>query len=96
MWYNTRIYHSNTPIFYYTNLQKSGSGYSSGEYDINDNGSLIIHNVSITHDGTFTAIRFQSKQEKTVPNYIRVIVTGKSQWKLIKCLSRNYCPIRIR
>lgn len=44
------------PFIYIHNSVKYGPGYSSGEYDINVNGSLVIKNVSSTHGGAYAVL----------------------------------------
>lgn len=76
-WYNTSDYENTEPILYFTNRQKSGLGYDTEEFNIFQNGSLIINNVSLQHEGDFTVIMFREESGVTIPNFVKVIVTGK-------------------
>ncbi|KAJ8048592.1 hypothetical protein HOLleu_00962 [Holothuria leucospilota] len=62
----------NEPFLSYSDSEKSGEGYISKEFDIYQNGSLIISRVRTTHEGLFTAIIFYSKTEDPVYYYVRV------------------------
>ncbi|KAJ8050810.1 hypothetical protein HOLleu_04150 [Holothuria leucospilota] len=44
------------PFIYIDNSVKYGPGYSSGEYDIDVNGSLVIRNVTSIHGGTYAVL----------------------------------------
>lgn len=77
VWYNSENFVHEESIIRYFNLKKDGYGYISGEFDISLNGSLIINNVSWTHDHTFAVLRFGSQDDNPVPIIVKVIVTGK-------------------
>ncbi|XP_071852047.1 uncharacterized protein [Apostichopus japonicus] len=74
-WYNSSDYENTEPILYFTNRQKSGLGYDTEEFNIFQNGSLIINNVSLQHEGDFTVIMFREESGVTIPNFVKVIVT---------------------
>lgn len=76
-WYNSTTLLDSDQIIYYSDYNKDGTGYLSGEFDILPNGTLIINNVSLHHEHVFTAVMFRTKVETTVPIYVMVIVTGK-------------------
>lgn len=63
------------PLIYMKNYTKNGHGYESEEYDMTQNGSLIINTVSLQHDQNFTALIFTSSLDEYSPNHVRVIVT---------------------
>lgn len=43
------------PIVQYTDGKKSGTGISSGEFDVDQYGVLVVQNVSLHHEHPFTA-----------------------------------------
>lgn len=53
-WYYKLDITEGPPTISYTNEEKQGKGYKSGEFDIQEDGSLIINNVTIEHETTFT------------------------------------------
>lgn len=57
-----------------TESKKSGRGYTSGEFDIKDDGSLIINTVSLRHDISFAVnVLYTSDGDPNIEN-VRVIV----------------------
>lgn len=64
------------PILYFKNSVKSGTGFTSGEYDVLENGSLVIRNVSLNHEHNFTVAYIRFQHEAAVYFNIEVIVTG--------------------
>ncbi|KAJ8050737.1 NLR family CARD domain-containing protein 4 [Holothuria leucospilota] len=76
-WYNSEDVSREDPILDYKSFRKSGPGFKSGEYDVHQNGSLIIRNVTITHDGYFSVICLKLPTDDVVPNVVRVIVIVK-------------------
>ncbi|KAJ8023227.1 hypothetical protein HOLleu_35566 [Holothuria leucospilota] len=88
LWFDTNYYRQSEPILHYQDFTRSGAGYDSGEFDIYPNGSLIINNVSLEHETTFTALYVHSKTEGVVILHIVVvvIVKPKEAFPLI-----NYC-----
>ncbi|KAJ8048570.1 NACHT, LRR and PYD domains-containing protein 10 [Holothuria leucospilota] len=76
-WYNASDLSNSKPLplIYLKPSGKGGHGYASKDYDITDEGSLIITTVNFQHDQNFSAIVFESPTEEYSPNYIRVIVT---------------------
>lgn len=76
LWYNSTDY-SKEPILYFKEGVKSGVGFISGEFDIMDDGSLIIGNVSLRHDHYFTAVKLNSSNDDFIPHIVLAIVTGK-------------------
>lgn len=80
LWYDSVDYITTTPIVM---LQEENIIYDDGsirDYDITINGSLIIHDVSIIHERTFLAIKFERKDSEPSLHCVAVIVTGK--WNL--------------
>lgn len=64
-------------IIEYQGAVKRGEGYESGMFDVHQNGSLIINNVSLEHDHIFTAIEVRSVDDYS-RHYVRVIATGNA------------------
>lgn len=78
VWFNSPDHQNKEPII---NLQKggtTGTGYDSGEFDIeHSNGSLIINSVSISHEQIFTVYKLTSATSDIVEHYVQVIPTSK-------------------
>lgn len=74
-WYDT-LDVSKNPIFYLEDNVKSGEGFTSGEFDIHANGSLIINNVSLGHEHNFTVLQLQRADSYPIVLNIQVVVTG--------------------
>ncbi|KAJ8018841.1 hypothetical protein HOLleu_42953 [Holothuria leucospilota] len=53
LWYKPTTFLRGNAFLTLANSVKSGEGFLSGEFDIYPNGSLIIQNVSIKHEGTY-------------------------------------------
>ncbi|KAJ8049797.1 hypothetical protein HOLleu_02701 [Holothuria leucospilota] len=72
LWYNSTDSLKDGPILEYQNMTKSGPGFTLGEFDIHQNGSLIINNVSLSHERTFMVgyLRFKFNE----PTFINVEV----------------------
>lgn len=91
-WFNTtNITSSERPFMIITESQKSGRGYTSGEFDIKDNGSLIINKVSLQHDISFTVnVLYTSDGDPNIEN-VRVIVYAipKEPYPVIDGCGRN-------
>ncbi|KAJ8018902.1 NLR family CARD domain-containing protein 4 [Holothuria leucospilota] len=77
LWYNTSVYIKSDPIIRYSDLLKSGYGYESGEFDVYSNGSLIIKNVSVRHEGIYTAAYLHNSLQNPIITQIRVVVMAK-------------------
>ncbi|KAJ8050847.1 NLR family CARD domain-containing protein 4 [Holothuria leucospilota] len=77
IWYNSSDHINDDPIFYYTQSVKSGPGYRSGEFDVEENGSLVIKNVSLQHEHNFTVIKLDTADDISKPSYIQVVVIVK-------------------
>ncbi|PIK43145.1 hypothetical protein BSL78_20001 [Apostichopus japonicus] len=81
-WYNsTEVSDESRPIIYYTNSQKDGEGYLSGEFDVFPNGSLVITNVSLQHEHVFTVIMFKAITEAPVTINVSVFAIVKPRQK---------------
>ncbi|KAJ8046173.1 hypothetical protein HOLleu_04767 [Holothuria leucospilota] len=78
IWYNSTDYVNSEPLLYFKQFVKSGPGYVTGEFDVNQNGSLLIRNVSFQHEGNFTVIKLDSPRDNVLPIYIRTIVVVKN------------------
>lgn len=74
LWYNST---AEEAILTYKNNEKSGRGYMSGEFDIFPNGSLIIQNVSLSHERYFRVTEIKSQAGETESYPIAVKTFGK-------------------
>lgn len=98
LWYNSTDY-SKEPILYFKEGVKSGVGFISGEFDIMDDGSLIIGNVSLRHDHYFTAVKLNSSNDDLIPHMVLAIVTVTPSVRfphISKCtLGRRTCYVEV-
>lgn len=62
-WYNSTDTVEEKPILNFQGSMKSGIGFTSGEYDVHPNGSLIINNVTVRHDNNFTVVKLNLQEE---------------------------------
>ncbi|XP_071835934.1 cell adhesion molecule CEACAM5-like isoform X5 [Apostichopus japonicus] len=60
-WYDDTIDH--TSIIRLENGVKSGKGYDSNEYDVSQNGSLVIKNVQLKHEREYKVIRYGGEHQ---------------------------------
>lgn len=67
------------PFIYKEGSVKYGPGYSSGEYDINVNGSLVITNVLSTHQGTYTVVIIEPGNPRPLVEIFTVNVYGPEE-----------------
>ncbi|PIK51573.1 hypothetical protein BSL78_11535 [Apostichopus japonicus] len=74
-WYNSSDTVNDEPILNFKETVKSGRGYLSGEYDVADDGSLIINETTLQHERTFTALLFRTRSEPPKTNTVSVIIT---------------------
>lgn len=75
-WYETEDTNQK-PFFYLQGNVKSGEGFESGDFDVHDNGSLIIKSVSLDHDHIFTVVNLRNKESNPTEINIEVVVTGR-------------------
>lgn len=78
-WYNSTDYDKEYPVIFISDNLKEGVGFVSGEYDIDSDGSLIINEVLLKHEGTFTLLLLFLERDEPVINKIHVTVTGKDK-----------------
>lgn len=76
-WYTEEGFYKKEPFLRFIDGEKAGDGYASGEYDVYENGSLIITNVTLQHDQKFIVIKFHSRDDVPVSMTAKVIVTVK-------------------
>lgn len=74
LWYNTTHHEQNDPILHFQNGIKAGVGFTSGEFDIYPNGSLIINTVFLRHETHFQVAFVLSRSSKPVFTDVRVVV----------------------
>lgn len=75
-WYNSTDHVNKDSLLSLRDSVKNGVGYTSGEFDVYENGSLIINNVSLDHDHEFTAVKMMPGII-LVPFPVRVVVIAK-------------------
>lgn len=78
-WYDNTNVSEAEPTLTYDGKEKNGDGYFSGEFDIHDNGTLIINNVSLLHEKNFKVVWFLLS-ELFNTYHIEVEVTGKDNF----------------
>ncbi|KAJ8017792.1 hypothetical protein HOLleu_44567 [Holothuria leucospilota] len=78
LWYNSKDFYRVDAIVTLKDSVKSGEGFSSGEFDIFPNGSLIISNVSLKHEGTYTVIKLDTPTSRPVTYIINVFVIART------------------
>ncbi|PIK47796.1 hypothetical protein BSL78_15339 [Apostichopus japonicus] len=74
-WYNSSDYISDLPVVSYENTKKSGEGFESGEFDILEDGSLVVNRVAIKHETTFSVLQFKAGEQ--VPNIYQINIQTK-------------------
>ncbi|KAJ8018799.1 hypothetical protein HOLleu_43014 [Holothuria leucospilota] len=78
-WYKDEDFTSNQPPFIYLDASgKNGPGYDSHQYDLDQNGSLIIYNVSLSDDDCFmvTAVKFNSERRSVQREVHVTVISG--------------------
>lgn len=65
-WYNSTDVQQAFPMIYLSSSAKYGNGYTTGEFDIYPNGSLLINNVTLQHDKVFTVTFLQSQRDAEI------------------------------
>lgn len=74
-WYNSTNVGQVESIMSYVEFSKNGIGFLSGEYDVRLDGSLIIRNVSLRHETTFTVLVLKTKSDPPTHCTVDVIIT---------------------
>lgn len=74
LWYNSSDVETTYPIIHRVKGVVSGSGYDSGEFEINENGSLVIHNVKTVHEHDFAALYQLVERGPSVTIIVKAIV----------------------
>ncbi|PIK52630.1 putative NLR family CARD domain-containing protein 4, partial [Apostichopus japonicus] len=97
-WYNSTNTDDDAPILVFQDSEKSGKGYSSGEFDIDNNGSLIVNNVSSTHDGIFTVSQIISLKGPIVEMHSITVITYVKPLQpypsIPECQGYQHCLLR--
>lgn len=75
-WYDSTNIFDDEPVVTFTHSIKGGQGYKSGEFDITQDGSLLILDVRLNHEKNFTMARFASLDENPSTFTVSVVVTG--------------------
>lgn len=79
VWYTSDGYKNKESLIRFIDGDKEGDGYSSGDFDILSNGSLLIRNVSLQQDQTFYVLKFESESDDNpIVHDVDVIVTVRS------------------
>lgn len=73
-WYNSTDPFQDSVILIFEDSIIKGPGFLSGEFDISHGGSLIVQNVSMRHEGTYTAVRLLTPSSKTRSYAVDVVV----------------------
>ncbi|KAJ8021067.1 hypothetical protein HOLleu_40830 [Holothuria leucospilota] len=77
LWYNSTNEEKEQPILNYINSVKSGVGFTSGEFDVKSDGSLVINNVGIQHERYFTTVYAHPNITEVTTTVVFVFVTVK-------------------
>lgn len=77
-WYNSTDIGNLESTISLTGSTKSGWGYSSGEFDIDPSGSLIITNVSSKHQHYFKVVKLDSPTGQLISFEISVVITEET------------------
>lgn len=88
LWYNASDSSSDLPILNYQDSQKTGNGYTSGEFDIHLDGSLIINHVSTRHNILFRAVYIRDESKDHIVYDIQVVTFVKPDFSFPVV---NYC-----
>ncbi|KAJ8018185.1 hypothetical protein HOLleu_43966 [Holothuria leucospilota] len=98
LWYSSPdVFHSEVVLTMVGSV-KSGPGYLSGEFDIYPNGSLIIYNVSLEDEGTFTAIILETPTSDVIRYVVDVIIIAPTLSRLpliLECGNESRICFRI-
>lgn len=78
LWYHSADLFHNDAILSMENSVKSGKGFLTGEFDIYPNGSLVINNVSVMHEGKYTVVKLQTLTSDAVSYSVNVSVIAKT------------------
>lgn len=76
-WYASNDFRESKSLIRLVDGLKEGNGYTTREFDIQVDGSLIINNVTLQHDHIFTVLKFQSQDDNPVILVVEAIVTVK-------------------
>lgn len=76
-WYNSTEITDDPALIKYKNSVKSGIGFTSGGFDVDSNGILIINNVSLQHEHQFSAAYIPLNAEEAIIIEVNVIVIVK-------------------
>lgn len=76
-WYDSPNYFDFKPLISSHITSLEGPGYTSGEFDIQDDGSLVIKNVSLEHEKVFTVVVITSNDDDPEAYSVSVNVIGK-------------------
>ncbi|KAJ8048857.1 hypothetical protein HOLleu_01332 [Holothuria leucospilota] len=76
VWYTANGYEEKESLLRLIDGEKEGDGYSSGDFDILLDGSLVIANVTLQHDQIFYVLKFASESDvDPFLQEVRIIVT---------------------
>ncbi|KAJ8019796.1 hypothetical protein HOLleu_41535 [Holothuria leucospilota] len=93
-WYDSEDVTTQRPFFFYEKSKKSGQGYTSGEFDVEPNGSLVIRNVTFKHDHVFTVACLAHEDSQAVSVRVTVVVIVKPTQLhpfVSQCYGENNC-----
>ncbi|KAJ8049577.1 Protein NLRC5 [Holothuria leucospilota] len=78
LWYKPTKFSLGDAFLTLVNSVKSGERFLSGEFDIYPNGSLIIHNVSIKHEGRYTVLMLKHPESNSQTYNVAVFVYAQT------------------
>lgn len=76
-WYYKLKQTEGPPTVSYVDGKVSGEGFDLNEFNIQPDGSLIINNVTVQHETTFTVVEFETLQDPPKSSEINVKTIGK-------------------
>lgn len=76
-WYFNLDVTDGPPTVSYENQIVRGEGVETGEFDIREDGSLIINNVSIKHETRFTVYEVETADHLPIRHDVDIVTIGK-------------------
>lgn len=82
-WYFNLDVKDGLPTISYSSNGVDGTGYTSGEFNIDPDGSLVINNVSVEHEAKFSVVEFETLQDLPREYEINIITFSKYTFFLL-------------
>ncbi|PIK49741.1 hypothetical protein BSL78_13366 [Apostichopus japonicus] len=93
-WYDTQDL-TQQPVLFSEDGQIGGRGYTSGEFNLASDGSLLIVRVAAQHERIFTVVIFENRDsDKLIQHTIQVFVIALPSLPypdIKQCESKQYC-----